>query len=75
MMVMHGAHLLHFASRLQKTVALSSGEAELNAQVMGATEGLEWPAYVKNGIFVLTLPAFATAARLVGLRVAQEWAK
>ena len=40
MMVMLGAHLLHFASRLQKTVALSSGEAELNAHVMGATEGL-----------------------------------
>ena len=40
MMLMHGAHLWQFASRLQKTVALSSREAELNAQVMGATEGL-----------------------------------
>ena len=35
-----GAHLLLFASRLQKTVALSSCEAELNAQVMGMSEGL-----------------------------------
>ena len=34
-MIFHGAHLLLFASRLHKTVAFSSGEAELNAQVMG----------------------------------------
>ena len=39
-MIFHGADLLLFASRLQKTVALSSGEAELNAQVMGMSEGL-----------------------------------
>ena len=40
-MVMHGAHLLLFASRLQKTVAVSSGEAEPKAhQVMEMTEGL-----------------------------------
>ena len=39
-MIFHGAHLLLFASRLQKTVALSSCEAELNAQVMGMSEGL-----------------------------------
>ena len=38
-MIFHGAHLLLFASRLQKTVAHSSGEAELNAQVMGMSEG------------------------------------
>ena len=39
-MIFHGAHLLPFASRLQKTVALSSGEAELDAQVMGMSEAL-----------------------------------
>ena len=40
MMIMFGAHLLSFASRLQKTVALSSGEAELNAQILGLAEGI-----------------------------------
>ena len=35
--VLRGAHLLLFASRLQKTVALSYGEAELNAHVMCMT--------------------------------------
>jgi hypothetical protein len=39
-MVQFGAHLLHYASKLQKTVALSSGEAELNAQVLGLTEAM-----------------------------------
>ena len=39
-MISHGAHLLLIASRLQKTVALSFGEAELNAQVTGMSEGL-----------------------------------
>ena len=39
--IFNGAHLLLFASRLQKTVALISGEAELNAQVMGMSEGLQ----------------------------------
>jgi len=39
-MVVAGQHLLHFASRLQKTIALSSGEAELNAQVLGLIEAL-----------------------------------
>ena len=38
-MVMHGAHFLLFASRLQRTGSQSSGEAELNAQVMGMTVG------------------------------------
>jgi hypothetical protein len=35
-----GRHLLQFSSKLQKTVALSSGEAELNALVSGLTEAL-----------------------------------
>ena len=34
-----GGHLLHFSSKLQKSIALSSGEAELSAQV-GGTDGL-----------------------------------
>ena len=33
-------YLLYLASRFQKSVALSSGEAELGAQVAGVTEGL-----------------------------------
>ena len=40
MMIMFGAYLLSFASQSQKTVALSSGEAELNAQILGLTEGI-----------------------------------
>ena len=35
-----GSHLLSFACRTQKGVALSSGEAELTAQVSGVSEGL-----------------------------------
>ena len=36
-----GGHLLHFSSKLQKSIALSSGEAELSAQVGGlTTDGL-----------------------------------
>ena len=35
-----GSHLISFSSRLQKSVALSSGEAELTAQVSGLAEGL-----------------------------------
>ena len=32
--------MLHFSSKLQKSTALSSGEAELSAQVGGLTDGL-----------------------------------
>ena len=39
--VTYGEHILSFACRMQKCIALSSGEAELNAQVLGVTEGLE----------------------------------
>ena len=35
-----GEHLLCFSSKLQKSVALSSGEAELSAQVGGLTDVL-----------------------------------
>ena len=38
--VVFGSHVLSFACRMQKCIALSSGEVELNAQVLGATEGL-----------------------------------
>ena len=40
--VILGGHLLHFSSKLQKSIALSSGEAELSAQVGGFTDGLGW---------------------------------
>ena len=39
-MIAHGGHLVHFSSRLQKTVALSSGEAELNGLVAGLSEAV-----------------------------------
>ena len=35
-----GGHLVHFSSKLQKSIALSSGEAELSAQVGGLTDAL-----------------------------------
>ena len=38
--VMAGSHLITHWSRTQATIALSSGEAELNASVKGASEGL-----------------------------------
>ena len=37
---MRGGHLLHHWSKTQATVALSSGEAELNSALKGASEGL-----------------------------------
>ena len=40
MVIMLGEHLIFFSCRLQKTVALSSGEVELNALVSGLTEAL-----------------------------------
>jgi hypothetical protein len=40
MVIQLGGHLVYFASKLQKTVALSSGEAELNALVSGMTEAM-----------------------------------
>ena len=39
MVVLLGKHLILSACKLQKSVALSSGEAELNAQVAGVAEG------------------------------------
>ena len=39
-MVFRGSHLLSFATRVQKGVALSSAEAELTAQCAGVTDGL-----------------------------------
>ena len=39
-MVKLGKHFLCFSSRLQKSVALSSGEAELSVQVRGITDAL-----------------------------------
>ena len=39
--MMCGSHLIHHWSRTQATVALSSGEAELNAAVKGISEGLQ----------------------------------
>ena len=38
--VRHGGHLLQHWSKLQSTIALSSGEAELNAAVKGTSEVL-----------------------------------
>ena len=38
--VMHGSHCIHHWSRTQLNVALSSGEAELNAMLKGGCEGL-----------------------------------
>ena len=38
--VLHGSHLLLHWSKMQSNVALSSGEAELSAQVKGVSEGL-----------------------------------
>jgi len=38
--ILHGKHLINHWSKLQSTVALSSGEAELNAAVKGTSEGI-----------------------------------
>jgi hypothetical protein len=38
--ILMGEHLVQFSCKLQKTIALSSGEAELNALVSGLTEAL-----------------------------------
>ena len=38
--ILHGVHLISHRSKMQATVALSSGEAELNAAVKGASAGI-----------------------------------
>ena len=50
--IMHGVHLISHWSKMQSTIALSSGEAELNAGVKGVSEGIgifelikEWNVY------------------------------
>ena len=40
MLVLLGEHVVTFMCKMQKCIALSSGEAELNAQVLGISEGL-----------------------------------
>ena len=71
MMILLGRHLLHFASRLQKTVALSSGEAELNAQVLGLTEGLGVSSLCREWGLPSTVSCFcdSSAARGIASRV------
>ena len=39
-LVLHGQHLLAHWSKMQLSIALSSGEAELNSQVKGISEGI-----------------------------------
>ena len=85
LMVIMGGHLIHFASRMQKTVALSSGEAELNALVLGLSEGLgisnvlkEWGSPSSIGCFCDSSAARGIASRVgVGrikhLEVRQLW--
>ena len=58
---MLGGHILQHWSKLQSTIALSSGEAELNASVKGASEGIgvwelmqEWDDKVKVGLCLMT---------------------
>ena len=50
--ILHGSHLITHWSKMQATIALSSGEAELNAAVKGVSEGIgiyelmkEWMIY------------------------------
>ena len=46
---MLGIHLIHLWSRTQAVVALSIAEAELNASVKGASEGIQ----LKHAAFLL----------------------
>ena len=58
---MHGNHMLTHWSNMQSTIALSSGEAELNAAVKGASEGIgiqellkEWNVYQEVRVMLMT---------------------
>ena len=68
--LMRGAHLLHHWSRTQATVALSSGEAELNSALKGASEGMGLKSLLAElGEAVhLTLYGDSTASRGILLR-------
>ena len=67
---MRGQHLLLHWSRTQATVALSSGEAELNSALKGASEGLGMQTMLRElGEDVqLTLVGDSTASRGILLR-------
>ena len=66
-LIIHGSHIVNHWSKLQATIALSSGEAELNSAVKGVSEGIgifelikEWRIYEEVG---LTLKTDSSAAK------------
>ena len=66
-LILHGMHLVNHWSKMQATIALSSGEAELNSAVKGVSEGIgiyelmtEWAIY--NEV-VMTLKTDSSAAK------------
>ena len=62
-----GGHLLHFSRKIHKSIALSSGETELSAQVGGLTHALG----VKNLFVTFSLRSCcdSSAARSVPSRL------
>ncbi len=76
-MILHGEHLIHFASRLQKTVALSSGEAELNGLVAGLSEAVGVCNVLQEWGGSSTVASFfdSSAARGIESRQGVRWIK
>ena len=69
-LIMHGKHLLAHWSRTQATVALSSGEAEVNAALKAGSEGLGFRTLAQEMLepVNVTIVGDSTASRGVLLR-------
>ena len=64
---MRGAHLIKHWSTTQKTIALSSGEAELAGIVKGAAEGLGLVAVARDLGLCANLKLFADSSAAIGI--------
>ena len=66
-MIFHGTHLVHQWSRTQSCIALSSGEAELNAALMMGTEILGLQQTLKEMGLDIPVHVFGDSAPVVGI--------
>ena len=64
---MRGAHLIKHWANTQKTIALSSGEAELGGIVKGSGEGLGLVAMARDLGFEATLTVRADSSAAIGI--------
>ena len=63
-----GQHLLAFGSTTQKNIALSSGEAELSAQVCGVSEALGIANLLHEWKMTIKVKSFCDSSAARGIR-------